>query len=103
MQSFPTKSPDVIIRQEDNGRRLVLDRNRELLLVMNQTGFFIWSLCTGKNSRDDIEREIRSTFDVGNSNVKDEDLAGYIEQYLCTLEKVGLLSQCENGNTPIQE
>lgn len=92
MNTYPVKNSNVIIRQEEEGKSLALNQENQLLLVMNSTALFIWNLCDGKNSVDDIERKIREAYNLEGSGINEDDLHGHIERFLPILEKAELLS-----------
>jgi hypothetical protein len=55
--------------------------------VLNTTSHFIWELCTGKNSLETIERELRSRFAVPSH----EDVRGDIVETVTAFSREGLV------------
>ena len=47
--SYLQKNPDIILREEEEGKYLVFNPENGLPLIMNETSHFIWNQCDGKN------------------------------------------------------
>jgi pyrroloquinoline quinone biosynthesis protein D len=72
---------------------MLYDSSSNTFHVLNETAEFIWELCDGEHSVDEIEDEVRAHFDVPEGI----DLRTDIERTLAALEKKGLLVPPGNG------
>ena len=91
MDLYPARNPEVIVREEDD-KALIFNQENEVLLVMNQSALFVWNLCDGKHSIDDIERAIKQRWDFRKSGVKVLELRKHLERYLRILKEISLIS-----------
>ncbi len=84
--SKPLRLPGIIV--QDIGTGLVLSSTEgKVVHVLNPTAKFIWGLCDGQHTVEDIEQEIRANFSVGGSR----DVKGDIQRTLTELADKGLL------------
>ncbi len=88
----PRGRPDVSTRSTRR-QRMLYDSTSNTFHVLNETAQFIWELCDGEHSVEEIEEEIRAHFDVPPG----VDLRADVERTLAALEKKGLLMTAGNG------
>lgn len=60
---LPEQRPGLIVRDLDE-EKLILDLTDERIHRLNVTASFIWNLCDGEKSSDDIVAEVVTAFDV---------------------------------------
>jgi len=91
----PRSRSDVITRDVRN-QRVLYDNASHSSHVLNETAEFIWNLCDGEHSVEEIALEVRASFEVP----PDIDLEADILNTLRILEKKGLLlpEGAERGN-----
>jgi len=81
----PRKRTDVVYRSVDEGGLLV-DIKNKMVHSLNVTANFIWELCDGNHSCQDISEKLRERFDTENTDsLKD------IERVIDTFRKNRLL------------
>lgn len=93
--SVPKKNPDVILREEEEGKYLVFNPENTLPLVMNKTSYFIWNLCDGQHDANSIKAALSQGYDLGQGNISDEQLDQIVGEHLSILEKAQLISRVE--------
>ena len=67
-------------------------RTREVV-VLNATGAHLWQACSGGTSCEDLEAELRATFEVG-----DADITREVRDFLDELVDAGLLATHSAGD-----
>ncbi|MFQ5766929.1 MAG: PqqD family protein [Acidobacteriota bacterium] len=82
----PERRPDVQTRSGTR-HRLLYDGRDNVFHELNETAEFIWNLCDGLHSLDQMEQAMRQHFDVPSG----VDIRADIQRTLKTLEKRGLL------------
>lgn len=76
---LPRQSPTVSVKEID-GQLLVLDRPNGKLHELNATARFIWELCNGQNTTDEIAEAMVATFDI-DSETASQDVMVTLEQF----------------------
>lgn len=71
------RNPDVVLRQEDENNSLLFNPDTGEVLVINDTGRFIWDLCTEGVTLDDIIHEFSVNYDLLPASLM-EDIDSYI-------------------------
>jgi len=56
------QNPDVALREEDESGSLLFNPDTGEVLVINDTGRYIWKACKGGASMDDIQKGIRKVY-----------------------------------------
>ncbi|MBN1573173.1 MAG: PqqD family protein [Deltaproteobacteria bacterium] len=75
----PSIKKDIVLREEDDGAFL-FDPIQDRLQALNETGVFVFKELNGKNSVDDIVKNVLSQYsDVESGTVK-KDVEEFIEQ-----------------------
>ena len=85
MNNYPVKNPDIVAREEKKEALLFNPADGNMLCI-NKTGIFIWNLCDGSFSIEDIAKRITDNFEVSFEMAKKECL-----QFLKMLEKPGFV------------
>lgn len=99
--SYLQKNPDVILREEEQGKYLVFNPENDLPLIMNETSYFIWNHCDGKNDLDAIKSLLSEQYELAQSDVSAEELNRIVQRHLQLLEKARLLLPTEAEQTPV--
>jgi len=74
---FPRKNNNAVFRKEaDEG--LLFNADTLEIVAINETGCFIWHLCTGENLIDDINKNICQNYDVTPDRSR-KDLDGFLK------------------------
>lgn len=94
------KNPDVIVREEEQGKYLVFNPENGLPLIMNETSHFIWNQCDGKHDIDAIKSLLKQQYDLAQTNVPVEELDRIVRGHLSLLEKARLLLPSEAEQMP---
>ena len=81
------QNKEVIFRQEQDEAILFNPDNSDIV-VINSTGCFIWPMCNGKNTKENIAAKIAEKFDVDKKKAS-KDLEGFISD----LEKRNFLEK----------
>ena len=84
----PRGRPDVLTRSSRR-QRMLYDRSSNTFHELNETAEFIWGLCDGSNTIENIEEKLRQHFEVPSN----ADVRGDIQRTLTNLEKKGLLQE----------
>jgi len=71
---------DIVLREEEGGIFL-FNPDSYAIKILNHTGVFIWKLCDGKHSQEDIVNAVVEEFDAPSKEVAKKDL----EKFLKTL------------------
>lgn len=74
----PIASPRIVFREEEDAG-LLFDPDSGLVKVLNETGKFIWQNLDGKNSKDDLIKKVRDTFNVDEAQKIKDDLDKFLE------------------------
>jgi len=82
----PLKRADIICRPMGT-EALLYDAAAEAIHVLNPTALFIWNLCDGDHSLQDMEREIKAAFSLTAEHYVFTD----IQKTVDTFEKNNLL------------
>jgi len=80
------RNPDVALREEEINASLLFNPKSGDVLVINDTGRFIWDLCACSVTMNDIIRE----FGEGYDNLP-ESLLEDIDSYMSIMEKGGFI------------
>jgi pyrroloquinoline quinone biosynthesis protein D len=88
----PRGRGDVVARSFRR-QRVLYDSVGKTSHVLNETAEFIWNLCDGRHSVEDISREIKEHFEVPPGIDIEED----VRRTLLVLKKKGLLVPAGNG------
>lgn len=84
----PIRKESVMCR-EIEGEGILYNPNTKSMHILNKTAFALWGLCDGKHNSDQIASEIRSRFEVTES----DDVLADINRILDQLEKLQLLKR----------
>jgi len=82
------KSVGDIVLREEGEEAFLFDPASSKIKVLNNTGAFIWKLCDGKHSRDDIINALKEEFNLPSQEEAEKDLAKFLE----TLQKDGFIN-----------
>ena len=86
MGIMPKISHRIVLREEgDEG--LVFDSESGVIRIVNDVAMYIWNLCDGRHSQDEIVANIMKEFDVDSPEKVKADIGLFLEK----LEKHGLL------------
>ena len=92
----PFRRNDVIYREAGDGDSMLYDAQAGLIHVINSTAAFVWDLCDGSRTIDEILNLMEEHFDVENVPNLSEDVIDILRMF----EKLGLLSISGGGKTP---
>ena len=70
------QNKDIIFRQEGD-EAIMFNPGNSDVVVINSTGCFIWSMCNGRNTRDNIIAKMAEEFDVSEEKAC-KDLVNFI-------------------------
>jgi hypothetical protein len=56
-------NPEVVVREKDSHGALLFNPDTNQLRAINETGFFIWSLCDGSRNIDSLAQAIRDAYE----------------------------------------
>lgn len=101
--SYLQKNPDIIVREEEEGKYLVFNPENGLPLIMNETSHFLWNQCDGKNDFEAIKSLLSQQYALAQTDVTADDLGRIVETHLSLLEKAKLLLPSEAEQTPITQ
>ncbi len=79
-------NPGVVFREEEDGG-IVLDPETGSVKYLNGTGAFIFKLCDGTHTLEDIVEKVLQEFDVQ----REEEVAGHVRAFLGELVDGGLV------------
>ena len=80
------RNPDVALREEDESGSLLFNPDTGEVLVINNTGRFIWDLCAEGVTMKDIINEFGENYDD-----LPEDLTEDVDSYLVIMTKGGFI------------
>ena len=83
--SYPKRSPDIVMRKETKEALLFNPQDGNILCV-NATGAFIWDLCSGNRSKADITEEIIEKYDVSKEKAQED-----CQKFLKDMEEAGFI------------
>lgn len=81
------KNPEIALREEDESGSLLFNPDSGEVLVINDTGRFIWDLCENDITVDAIVLEFNKTYE----NLPD-NLVEDVDTYIATMTKGGFLA-----------
>ena len=64
MADYKPKRRNLPIRGKKNKDKVLYDAETREIHVLNSTAFFIWELCDGQHSLEDMENLMRSKFSI---------------------------------------
>ena len=99
--SYLQKNPDVILREEEEGKYLVFNPENDLPLIMNETSHFIWSHCDGTKDLEALRSLLSQQYGLAQTDVSAEELSRIVQGHLLLLEKARLLLPAEMEQTPV--
>ncbi|MDI6840876.1 MAG: PqqD family protein [bacterium] len=71
-------NPDIVFREEGD-EALLFDPEKGTVKILNEVGTFIWRLCDGTRTKDDIAKEVECKYEADMKTIK-EDLNKFIEK-----------------------
>lgn len=71
MSTF-VRNPDVVTREKSDDGVLLFNPDNSDIKVLNETGMFIWNLCDGSRSIEDIVEAFKAEFDEVPDDVEDQ-------------------------------
>lgn len=89
---YPEQNPELIIRQEEDGKYLVFNRENQVPLVLNSTSHTILHLCDGSHDLDEIRDALIRDFDIGDSGVEREQLGDIVRGHIDLMRKLRILN-----------
>jgi hypothetical protein len=72
MMSTFVRNPDVVTREKSDDGVLLFNPDNSDIKVLNETGMFIWNLCDGSRSIEDIVEAFKAEFDEVPDDVEDQ-------------------------------
>jgi SynChlorMet cassette protein ScmD len=82
----PIANPSIVLREEFDKWAFLFDPDSAQVIVINPTGVVVWKSMNGKNSREDILRNVAQCF----SDVS-EDAIEHVDAFIKDLEERGLV------------
>ena len=79
MGEYYIANPEVVFREEEEGA-FILDPETGELKILNETGAFIFKLCDGKHTEDDIVEMVAREFEVDNREKVRGDVRDFLEE-----------------------
>ncbi len=77
----------IVLREEDD-EAFLFNPDTAAIKTLNETGVFIWKLCDGRHSKDDIVKKVTESYDVKSKDIAQKDA----EEFLKVLEDSRFLS-----------
>lgn len=93
------RNPQIICREEEEGKYLVFNAENCLPLVMNGTSYFIWSLCDGKHDMEAIKAELLQRFDFSDVAFSTDQLESIVSEHLAILKTAQIVLDGEGDAT----
>jgi len=90
------RNPQIICREEEEGKYLVFNAENCLPLVMNGTSHFIWSLCDGKHDMEAIKAELLQQFDFSDVAFSTDQLESTVSEHLAILKTAQIVLEGES-------
>ena len=81
------RNPDVVLREEDPDGALLFNPDTNQVLVLNNTGLFIWNHCEGKRDLPDILSAVKDAFE----EVPDAKVDAEVKDFVTQLQSKGFL------------
>jgi hypothetical protein len=81
------RNPDVAIRDEDDSGSMLFNPDTGEVLVINDTGRFIWSLCAEPTTVDRIVKQFPEEYDDIPENLSEE-----VEQFVKAMTEGGFIA-----------
>lgn len=78
-----------VCREEEEGKYIAFDGERNTGFIMNRSSHAIWELCDGKRDIEALKSELRQTY----ANGIPTDLDRVIVEHLAILKRVGLIEE----------
>jgi hypothetical protein len=76
------QNPDVNLREEDESGGLLFNPDTNQIQLLNQSGLFIWKLCSERHAASDIVAALKAEFtEVPDGNVE-EDVEEFVSQMI---------------------
>ncbi len=85
--SRPKVDGKIVLREEED-EAFLFNPDSGAIKTLTSVGVFIWKLCDGEHSKDDIANKVVESYDVKSKDIAKND----VEEFLQALEKVDLLS-----------
>lgn len=82
------KLDERIVLREEGDEAFLFNPDTAAIKTLNDTGVFIWKLCDGAHSKDDIVKKVIESYDVKSKDVAQKDA----EEFLKALEKSKFIS-----------
>ena len=82
---FYRQNKDMVFREEGD-EALLFNPDNSDVIVINETGCFIWGLCNGRHTEQKMAEKITAVYEVGIEDAK-KDLV----EYLKVLEKANFI------------
>lgn len=82
---------DFAIREID-GETIILDRHSEKIHQLNVTASYIWNLCDGATSIEDIIKAVAEHFGMPIADIEQE-----VRRCILQLQDLGLVEEVEKG------
>jgi len=79
MKEYYIVNPEIIFREEEEGAFL-LDPNTGELKILNETGAFIFKLCDGKHTKEDIIKGVLREFEIDDEKELRKDVEVFLEE-----------------------
>jgi methyltransferase-like protein len=87
MKNKVNSASDIVLREEEE-EAFLFDPNSSKIKVLNNTAVFIWKLCDGNHSREDILNQLSEKFNLPSKEQAEQDLDKFLE----TLQKDGFIN-----------
>ncbi len=85
------RNPDVVLREEDPDGGLLFNPDTNRIRVINHTGLFIWNLCDGMHTVEEIIDGIRGAFD----GVPGDQVANQVNNFVDEMVTSGFIGTLE--------
>lgn len=82
------KIDERIVLREEGDEAFLFNPDTAAIKTLNETGVFIWKLCDGRHSKDDIVKKVIEDYDVKSEENARKDA----EEFLQTLKKSKFIS-----------
>jgi len=85
---FNPKIDDKIVLREEGDEAFLFNPDTGSIKVLNNTGIFIWKLCNGGFSKEDILKKILDAYNIKSKESAEKDLDDFLDQ----AQKLGYIS-----------
>jgi hypothetical protein len=81
------QNPDVVLREEGEEGAILFNTDTDQLVLVNPVGLFIWKLCNGRRSLDEIAAYVRNAFE----DVPEGGVVDHVKEFITGMMESGFV------------